>query len=133
MDMYREIILDHAQNMRNKGLLYPNDFDHEEHNPLCGDKLHLTMQIDEHGIIQAVGWDGQGCAISQASASMLGEKLIGMPLADAKQLDKQVILDMIGIPLTINRVKCALLSLKTLVVGAVGLETWELIEDSEDD
>jgi nitrogen fixation NifU-like protein len=133
MDMYREMILDHAQNMRNKGLLDPNDFDHEEHNPLCGDKLHLTLQIDDHGIIRAVGWDGQGCAISQASASMLGEKLLGMSLADAKKLDKQVVLGMIGIPLTINRVKCALLSLKTLVVGAVGLETWELIEDDEDD
>lgn len=133
MDMYREIILDHAQNMRNKGLLHPNDFDHEEHNPLCGDKLHLTLRLDEKGIIRAVGWEGQGCAISQASASMLGEKLIGMSLAEAKKLDKHVVLDMIGIPLAINRVKCALLSLKTLVVGATDLETWELIEDDEDE
>lgn len=132
MDLYREIILDHSRNMRNKGLLNPNNFDHEEHNPLCGDKLHLTMQIDEHGIIQAVGWEGQGCAISQAAASMLGEKLIGMPIAEAKKLDKQVILEMIGIPLTINRVKCALLSLKTLVVGATDIETWELIEDEDE-
>lgn len=131
-DMYRELILDHARNMRNDKLLDPNDFDHEEHNPLCGDRLRLTMQIDDNGIIQAVGWDGEGCAISQASASMLGERLIGMSLADARQIDKQEVLDMIGLSLTINRVKCALLSLKVLIVGAYGVDTWELIEDDED-
>ena len=108
-DMYREIILDHARNRRNWGLLTPNDFDHEEHNPLCGDHLHLTMRIDEQGIIREVGWEGSGCAISQASASMLGEQLLGMPLAEAQKLDKQTIFDLIGIPLTINRVKCATL------------------------
>lgn len=131
-DMYRELILDHARNMRNIGLLDPNDFDHEEHNPLCGDRLRLTMRIDVEGIIREVGWDGSGCAISQASASMLGEQLVGMPLDQARKLDKQEILDMIGISLTINRVKCALLSLKVLVIGAYDRATWELIEDEDD-
>ncbi|QPC81095.1 iron-sulfur cluster assembly scaffold protein [Phototrophicus methaneseepsis] len=132
-DIYRELILDHAQYRRNWGLLDPNDFDHEEHNPLCGDHLHLTMRVDDEGIIREVGWDGSGCAISQASASMLGERLVGMPLAEARKINKQDILDEIGIPLTINRVKCALLSLKVLIVGSLGQGEWERIEDEEDD
>lgn len=137
MDFYREIILDHAKNRRNWGLLDPNDLDHAEENPLCGDHLHLTLRLDAHNVITEVGWEGDGCAISQASASMLGEELIGKTLDEARQIDKQVVLDMIGIPLTINRVKCALLSLKTLVIGAYGVEHgalhWERIEDADDD
>lgn len=128
--MYRELILDHAKHGRNWGLLDNPDFDHEEDNPLCGDRLHLTLKVED-GIIREVGWDGDGCAISQASASMLGEMLIGMPLEEARKLDKQVVLDMIGIPLTINRVKCATLSLKTLIVGSLGQKQWEKIEDEE--
>lgn len=128
-DMYRELILDHAQHGRNWGLLNPNDFDHEEHNPLCGDTLRLTLRLDDHDIIREVGWSGKGCAISQASASMLGEKLLGMSLDEARQLDKQVIFEMIGIPLTINRVKCATLALKTLIVGALDKSAWETLED----
>ncbi len=131
-DMYRELILDHAKHGRNWGLVEDPDFDHEEHNPLCGDHLHLTLKIDEEGIIREVGWEGHGCAISQASASMLGEELVGMPFEDAKKLDKQMIFDMIGIPLTINRVKCATLGLKTLIVGAYGMRQWEQIEDAEE-
>ncbi|MGB1287214.1 MAG: iron-sulfur cluster assembly scaffold protein [Aggregatilineales bacterium] len=130
-DMYRELILDHARNMRHDKLLDPADFDHEEHNPLCGDRLRLTLRIDDDNIIREVGWDGDGCAISQAAASMLGEELVGMPFEDARKIDKQQVLDMIGLSLTINRVKCALLSLKVLVVGAYGTDTWELIEDED--
>jgi nitrogen fixation protein NifU and related proteins len=130
-DLYRELILDHAKNMRNEGLLDPNNFDHEEHNPLCGDRIHLTMQVDEQGIIQLVGWESSGCALSRAAASMLGEKLIGMPLAEAKKLDKEFVLEMVGIPLTLNRIKCATLGLKTLLIGAYGTEHWEHIEDKE--
>lgn len=129
-DMYREIILDHARNGRNWGLVDNPDFDHEEHNPLCGDRLHLTLKVED-GIIKEVGWDGDGCAISQASASMFGEQIIGMPLDDAMNLDKQVVLDNIGLDLTINRVKCATLSLKTLIVGTLGARKWEAIEDEE--
>jgi nitrogen fixation NifU-like protein len=130
-DLYREMILDHAQHRRNWGALVPCDFDHEETNPLCGDHLRLTLRLNDAGLITAVGWEGSGCAISQASASMLGEKLLGMPFAEARRLDRQEILDMIGIPLTINRVKCATLPLKTLVVGALGKATWERLEDGE--
>ena len=135
-DMYRELILDHARNLRNWGLLAPNDFDHEESNPLCGDRLRLTLQLDADGVITAIGWDGEGCAISQASASMFGEQLRGLTLEEARQIDKQILLDNIGLSLSINRVKCALLPLKVLVVGAygqVGQEQWTLIEEGSAD
>ena len=131
-DLYREFILDHARDQRNWGLLEPNDFDHEESNPLCGDHLRLSLRLDVAGNITGVGWEGEGCAISQAAASMFGEQLIGMSLADARRIDKQQLLDNIGLRLSINRVKCALLPLKVLVIGAygtVGLEQWQLIED----
>lgn len=131
-EMYRELILDHARNQRNWGLLEPNDFDHEESNPLCGDRLRLTLRLREDGTISELGWDGEGCAICQASASMLGEELIGMTLEDARQIDKQQLLDSIGLQLSINRVKCALLPLKVLVVGAygqTGAEHWLSLEE----
>lgn len=130
-DMYRELILDHARHRRNWGLLDPNDLDHEESNPLCGDRLRLTLRVDASGIITEVGWDGEGCAICLASASMLGEDILGMKLADARLIDKQRPLRNIGLQLSVNRVKCALLPLKTLVVGACGhggSEYWAQIE-----
>ena len=131
-DMQRELILDHARNQRNWGLLQPNDFDHEESNPLCGDVLRLTLRLDDTGRIAEIGWDGEGCAISQASASMFGEELLGMKLDEARRIDKQRLLDNIGLRLSINRVKCALLPLKVLVIGAcgeTGAEQWLQIED----
>ena len=121
-DMYRELILDHARHQRNWGLLQPNDLDHEESNPLCGDRLRLTLRLDEHGVITEVGWDGEGCAICLASASMFGEEILGMTLHEARAIEKQLLLDNIGLPLSINRVKCATLPLKTLVVGAYGAD-----------
>jgi nitrogen fixation protein NifU and related proteins len=128
-DFYREVILDHARNRHNWGLLNPADFDHEESNPLCGDYLHLTLRLDEKGVIREVGWDGQGCAISQASASMLGDELIGKTLQQAQQVKRDEVLDLVGLKLTPNRMKCALLPLKVLVVGAEGVSRWEQIED----
>ena len=131
-EMFRELILDHARNQRNWGLLAPCDFDHEESNLLCGDRLRLTLRLDQQGAIAAVGWDGEGCAISQASASMFGEELLGMTLAQAREIDKQQLLDNIGLPLSINRVKCALLPLQVLVVGAcdqAGREQWAAMSE----
>lgn len=133
-DMYREIILDHARNLRHWGLLEPNDLDHEETNPLCGDRLRLTLRLNSDNVITAVGWDGEGCAISQASASMFGERILGMELDKARAINKQDLLDNIGLPLSINRVKCALLPLKVLVIGAFGQEgneRWMLIETGD--
>ena len=123
-DMYRELILDHYQNPRNKGVVDPANVDYEEDNPLCGDHIHLTLQTDDDGIVTAVGWEGEGCAISQASASMLYETLLGKSLDEIKQIDKTELLDMLGIPLSPVRIKCALLSLKVLKAGAYGLHAW---------
>lgn len=123
-DMYRENILDHGQNPRHYGLIDEADVDHEEHNPLCGDRLRLTLKLGEDGRIEAIGWDGQGCAISQAAASMLGEEIIGKSLDEVRAISKEDIFELLGIPLSMNRVKCALLSLKVLKVGAYGLADW---------
>lgn len=130
-DMYREIILDHAKNPRYSGVLDPADVDYEDHNPLCGDRLHLTLRVDENQTISDLAWEGEGCAISQATASMLGEEIIGKSLDEIKGLSKEDIFELVGIPLTMNRVKCALLSLKVLHKGVYGAQHWEQIEDED--
>ncbi len=129
MDFYREAILDHYSQPRNWGVLSPADIDHEENNPLCGDKLRLTMRVED-GKIAALAWSGEGCAISRASASMLGETLVGKTLEEARSVTKEDILEMLGIELGPVRLKCALLSLKVLKVGAWGIAGWQ---DSEDE
>ncbi|PJF44091.1 MAG: Fe-S cluster protein [Phototrophicales bacterium] len=123
MDIYQENILDHHRNPRNWKLLDPYDFHASDENPLCGDTLEITLRVDENDRVIAVGWDGHGCAISQAAASMLGEEIIGKTLDEIKQLDKDVVLDLIGIPLSVSRVKCALLSLKVLKSAVYNLES----------
>jgi nitrogen fixation NifU-like protein len=125
MDLYMENIIDHGQHPRNFGEpLDPADIDYEDENPFCGDHLHLTAQLDEEGRIKAVSWQGQGCTISQASASMLGEAIIGKTLEELREFNRQTILDMLGIPLSPTRLKCALLSLKVLKAGVYGLMDW---------
>jgi nitrogen fixation protein NifU and related proteins len=132
-DMYREIILDHGMNPRNAGILDPATIDYEVHNHMCGDRLRLTLRVDDDNLITAIGWDGEGCAISQASASMLGEHILGKSVEDVKQITKDHIFEMLGIPISQNRVKCALLSLKALHVGLHGLDYWRKLEDTEDE
>ena len=131
-DMYREMILDHYRSPRNKGLLSPADIDYEEDNPVCGDHIHLTIQLDENDVVKAVGWEGEGCAISQASASMLSEEIIGKSLDELRHVSKEDILEMLGIELGPVRLKCALLSLKVLKAGAYGLTAWPGEEEEEE-
>ncbi len=132
MDLYMENIIDHGQHPRNFGEpLDPADIDYEDENPFCGDYLHLTAQLDEEGRIKAVSWQGQGCTISQASASMLGEAIIGKTLDELREFNRQTILDMLGIPLSPTRLKCALLSLKVLKGGIYGLSDWPTDEGEE--
>ncbi|HLA43754.1 MAG TPA: iron-sulfur cluster assembly scaffold protein [Aggregatilineales bacterium] len=117
-DMYQENILDHSRHPRHRGLL--DEYTHHagDDNPLCGDRLEITFQVDDDNRIVKIGWDGDGCAISQASASMLGEQILGKPLDEVKALDKDDIMELIGIPLSANRMKCALLSLKVVKAAA---------------
>ena len=121
-DMYREAILDHYKNPRNHGQLDPHDYSYEDDNPLCGDRLRIDVRVGEDHKVKEVAFSGQGCAISQASASMLTEHIIGKSLDEVKQLNKDDILEMLGIELGPVRLKCALLSLKVLKAGVYGIK-----------
>lgn len=118
-DIYREIILDHYRNPRNKGKITNPDVSIHDSNPLCGDEIdiHLKMEGDK---IKDIKFEGRGCAISQASASMLTEMVMNKPLTSIKNLTKDDILEEIGLTsLGPARIKCALLSLKVLKLGMV--------------
>ena len=130
-DFYREHILDHYRNPRNKGRLENPTHTHEEDNPLCGDVIRIDLHVNDKNVIDQVSFDGQGCAISQASASMLTEMVQGKTLEEAKELSKEDILEALGIEIGPVRLKCALLSLKVLKVGAYGLPDWA--DEDEDD
>jgi len=123
-DLYRELILDHYKNPRRAGLLDSADIDYEDDNPVCGDSIHLTLRVDENDIVTDVGWEGHGCAISQASASMLYDTLVGKSLDEIRSVAKEDVLEMLGVELGPVRLKCALLSLKVLKAGAYGLTAW---------
>jgi nitrogen fixation protein NifU and related proteins len=125
---YREYILDHYKNPRNYGRLDHPDITHEEDNPLCGDVVGMDFRIKD-GVIEDVRFHGRGCAISQASASLLTERLKGIALDEAKRIDKNDVLGELGIQISPARIKCALLPLKVLKVGAYGLAS----DDDEDE
>jgi nitrogen fixation NifU-like protein len=127
-DMYREQILDHSKHPRNHGTLEDATNTFEDLNPLCGDKVRMDLKIED-GIVTDVGFTGRGCAISQATASMLTEQIKGKSLDEIKHIDKQVVLDMLGIPLGPSRIKCALLPLKVMKASAYGIH--EVDEDEE--
>ncbi|HZA62044.1 MAG TPA: SUF system NifU family Fe-S cluster assembly protein [Nitrososphaeraceae archaeon] len=118
-DIYREIILDHYRNPRNKGKLPHADVSTHDSNPLCGDEIDMHLKV-EQGRITDIKFEGRGCAISQASASMLTEMVLDKPLTAVKDLAKDDILENIGLMnLGPARIKCALLSLKVLKMGMI--------------
>jgi nitrogen fixation NifU-like protein len=122
-DLYREAILDYYKHPRHKGHLAAPDFQYHDHNPFCGDEITVELKV-ENGVVVDAAFDGHGCAISQATASMLMEEVIGKSLDAIKAIDKEYILEMLGIELGPVRLKCALLPLKVLKAGAYGLEEW---------
>ena len=132
-DFYRENILDHYRRPRNAGTLDDATHSHEENNPLCGDVIRIDLHVNENDVIDKVAFSGKGCAISQASASMLTEMIKGKSLDEAKQIGKDDILEALGIEIGPVRMKCALLSLKVLKAGAYGLSEEEWNTDEEDD
>src|SRR5918998_5203076 len=119
--LYRDYILDHYKNPRNFGELEPHDLEFHDHNPLCGDELGVHLVVDQHERIADLRFHGQGCAISQAAASIISEELIGMRAADVSALSADWVLEHLGIDISPTRRKCALLGLKVMR-GAVGGE-----------
>jgi nitrogen fixation NifU-like protein len=116
--LYREVILDHYKNPRGHGVMEDADADAEGMNPLCGDEVTIYVRFGEDSdTIDEVKFSGRGCAISQAATSMLTEMVQGKKASEVAVLDKDELLDEIGIPLTPIRLKCAMLGLTTLKVA----------------
>ena len=113
-DLYRDEILEHYREPHNFGTLDAPDAAYEGHNPLCGDRITIMLAIDDAGTVSEVAFSGRGCAISQASASMLTDEIKGRPVSQVEAMTNQDILDLLGIEISPARLKCALLSLDTL-------------------
>ena len=122
-DLYRDYILEHYKRPRNFGELQPRDLEAHAKNPLCGDEIGVHIQVDD-GRITDLRFHGHGCAISQASASIASEELIGMPVQDAADLDADWLIELLGIPISATRRKCALLNLKVVREAINGDTSW---------
>ena len=117
-DMYRQQILDHYKNPRNYGELEDADIEHVGENPMCGDTIKMFVELaDDDETIEHVSFVGDGCAISQASASMLSGELQGHSLESVREMDRDDIIDMLGVELSPMRIKCAVLAEKVAQDG----------------
>ena len=124
-DFYKQYILDHYRNPRNSGHLDAPDASFEDRNPLCGDQIRMELKLDADGRVADIRFSGKGCAISQASASMLTESIRGEKIEDVARLSKDVVLENVGIGISSARMKCATLGLKVLKSAALGeIATW---------
>jgi nitrogen fixation NifU-like protein len=115
--LYRELILDHYKNPRNHGLLEPSDARAEGQNPLCGDEVAVSVRFGEGDVVEEVGFEGRGCAISQAATSMLTDLVKGRTAREIATMPHDELLGELGIPLTPVRLKCAILGLGVLKVA----------------
>lgn len=132
-DMYRELIIERNRTPHFRGQLDPHDYSFQDENPLCGDNIRIDVRTDAAGIITEAAFSGHGCAISQASADLLLESVIGKSIADVKKMSKTDVLDLLGIELGPVRLKCALLPLKVIKAGVYGMSeaTDDLVEGNE--
>lgn len=130
--LYREQILDHYKRPHNFGELDEFDLEFEDSNPLCGDLLRVQLKLDQENRIADLRFSGAGCAISQAAASLVSDEVKGMTVEEMMKLDKQFVLDQLGIDISATRLKCALLTLKVLKSAGLGMSAeWETDEANE--
>lgn len=128
-DLYREQIIERYKHPQHRGTLDPHDISYEDDNPLCGDRIRIDLRVDENEIVTEAAFSGQGCSISQASADLLVEHIIGRRLDEVRALTKEDVLDMLGIQLGPVRLKCALLSLKVVKAGVYGMDPGKADDD----
>ncbi len=124
-DLYRDEILEHYRNPHNFGTLEEPTTVKEGANPLCGDRITLMLAIDDSGNVSDVAFTGRGCAISQASASMLTDEIKGKSLSDIANMGRVDVIENLGIEISPARMKCAMLSLETLKAAVGDRVAWQ--------
>ena len=122
-NLYRDFILEHYRNPHNQGVLEPHDLHFADSNPTCGDEMSITIRLDDaRQLVADVAFTGRGCAISQASASILTDELRGLTMTELEAIDPKEVVENLGVPIGPARLKCALLVYKVLQGAVIGAE-----------